>query len=93
MFVEFFGGDRLGGEVVSYRPDSGNPYEQLPPHLIVKPLTEIHPPEDPLSGDIRITMEWIRRVVWQRRGSDEYRPGTVWLRSGGMLTFRTLRLV
>ena len=91
MFVEFFGGDRLAGEVTSFRPDSGNPYEQLPPHLVVKPVSEVQPPDDPQSAEIRVTTEWARRVVWQRVASDDYRPGTVWLRTGGMLTYRSLR--
>ena len=90
-FVEFFGGDRLGGEVVGFRPDSGNPYEQQPAHLIVNPLAELQPPDDPLQSEIRVGIEFVRRVVWQRRGTEDYRPGTVWLRSGGMLTFRSLR--
>jgi hypothetical protein len=91
MFVEFFGGDRLVGEVESFRSNSGSPYEQLPPHLIVRPVAEVQPPDDPQSSDVRVTTDWLRRVVWQRRGTDEYRPGTVWLRNGGMQTFRTLR--
>ncbi len=91
MFVEFFGGDRIAGDVVSFRPDSGTPYEQLPAHLVVKPISEVQPPDDPQLGEVRVTTEWIRRVVWQRVANEDYRPGTVWLRSGGMLTYRTLR--
>ena len=91
MFVDFFGGDRLAGEVVSFRQDSGNPYEHLPAHLVVKPVSEVQPPDDPQLAEVRVTTEWVRRVVWQRVASEDYRPGTVWLRNGGMLTFRTLR--
>ena len=91
MFVEFFGGDRLAGEVVSFRPDSGTPYEHLPAHLVVKPVSEVQPPDDPLLSEVRVTTEWVRRVVWQRVANEDYRPGTVWLRSGAMLTYRTLR--
>ena len=82
MFVEFFGGDRLSGEVVSFRADSGLAYEQQPAHLIVKPFLEVQPPDDPLSGELRVATEWLRRVVWQRVAREEYRPGTVWLRNG-----------
>ncbi len=91
MFVEFFGGDRLSGEVVSFRADSGLAYEQLPAHLIVKPVAEVQPPDDPQAGEMRVTTEWLRRVVWQRVAREEYRPGTVWLRNGAMLTYRSLR--
>lgn len=91
MFVEFFGGDRLAGEVTSFRPDSGNPYEHLPAHLVVKPVLDVQPPDVPLLTEVRVTTEWVRRVVWQRVANEDYRPGTVWLRNGGMLSYRTLR--
>ncbi len=91
MFVEFFGGDRLAGEVIAFQPDSGNSYEFRPAHLVVRPLAEMQPPDDPQQGDVRVGLEWLRRVVWQRSASEEYRPGTVWLRSGGVQSFRTLR--
>lgn len=91
MYVEFQVGDRLAGEVVSFRPDSGNSYEHEPAHLVLRPLAEFQPPDDPQQGEIRLGIEWLRRVVWQRAATDEYRPGTAWLRSGGMQAFRTLR--
>ncbi len=91
MFVEFQGGDRLAGEVVSFRPDSGNSYEHQPAHLVIRPLAELQPPDDLQQGQIRVGVEWLRRVVWQRSAAEEYRPGTAWLRSGGMHTYRTLR--
>lgn len=90
-FVEFFGGDRLAGEVVSFRPESSLTFEQQPAHLVVQPLSDVQPPDDPQSGEVRVTTEWLRRVVWQRVAREEYRPGTVWLRNGGMLTYRSLR--
>ena len=91
MYVEFQGGDRIAGEVVSYRGDSGNSYEVLPAHLIVRPPVDLQPPDDPQLGDVRVSTEWLRRVVWQRSAADEYRPGTVWLRSGALQPFRTMR--
>ena len=91
MFVEFQGGDRLAGEVVSFRPDSGNSFEHQPAHLVIRPTAELQPPDDPQQGEIRIGIDWIRRVVWHRSALEEYRPGTVWLRSGGIQAFRTLR--
>ncbi len=91
MFVEFQGGDRLAGEVVSFRPDSGSSFEHQPAHLVIRPEAELQPPEDSQQGEIRIGMEWIRRVVWHRLAVEEYRPGTVWLRNGGIQPFRTLR--
>lgn len=91
MYVEFQGGDRLAGEVVEFRSDSGNTYEHIPAYLMVRPVVDLQPPEDPQLGDIRVSLDWVRRVVWQKVATDEYRPGTVWLRNGAMQSFRTLR--
>jgi len=91
MAVEFHGGDRLVGEVVAFVPDSGLSYEQRPAHLVVRPLSELQPPEDPQLSEVRVNLDWLRRVIWQRSAAEEYRPGTAWLRSGGMYTYRTLR--
>lgn len=91
MYIEFHGGDRLVGEVVSYHADSGNTYEHVPAHLLVRPLVDLQPPEDAQLGEVRVGLDWLRRVVWQKATSEEYRPGTVWLRNGAMQTFRTLR--
>ena len=91
MFVEFQGGDRLAGEVISFEAETVNTYEFVPAHLVIRPASELQPPEDPQSGVIRVGMDWIRRVVWQPSTTESYRPGTIWLRTGGMLTFRTLR--
>lgn len=91
MFVEFQGGDRLAGEVTSFQDETGNSFEYRPAHLIVQPVAENFPPEDPQQTDVRVSLDWLRRVVWQKSAADEYRPGTAWLRSGAMQTFRTLR--
>ncbi|MBS0206067.1 MAG: hypothetical protein JSS49_24505 [Planctomycetes bacterium] len=91
MYVEFQGGDRLAGEVTAFQPDSGNTYEHQPAHLLISPLAELQPHDDPQQGVLRVGIDWLRRVVWQRSAIDDYRPNTVWLRSGAMQTFRTLR--
>lgn len=91
MFVEFQGGDRLAGEVASFQPDSGNSYDHQPAHLVVRPVSELQPHDDPQQGDLRVGIDWLRRVVWQRSAVEDYRPNTVWLRSGAMQSFRTLR--
>lgn len=91
MYVEFVGLDRLAGEVVGYSDGHETPYETQPPHLIVRPVAEVQPPDVVVPSDVRVTTDWLRRVVWEQMGTDEYRPGTIWLRSGTSLTFRTLR--
>jgi len=90
-YVEFTGGDRLAGTVVGVQTGLEDPYDQRPPHLLVKPTAELHYPDDKLAGDLRVGIEWVRRIVWEHAGSDEYRPGTVVLRDGGSFPFRTLR--
>jgi len=90
-YVEFQGGDRLAGEVVSWQPESGLAFYQQPAHLVVRPQSEIHPPDEPQLTQVRIGLDWLRRVVWQKGPAEDYRPGTVWLRNGGSQSFRTLR--
>jgi hypothetical protein len=91
MFIEFHGGDRLAGEVQGYRPGSGSPYEQLPPHLIVRTESEWQPPEDRQAATIRVLTESVRRVVFEARPRDDWQPGHVFLRNGGQLAFHSLR--
>lgn len=90
-YVEFAGGDRLAGEVVGYTDGRENPYETRPPSLIVRCAADIHPPEVPTSSELRVTTQWVQRVVWEHVGSEEHRPATVWLRTGTSLSFRSLR--
>lgn len=90
-YVEFAGGDRLAGVMCGVQTGQENPYDQRPPHLLVRPTADLHYPDDKFPSDIRVISQWVQRIVWQRGGSDEYRPGTAFLRKGGTLTFRSLR--
>uniref|UniRef100_A0A7C2K048 Glycosyl hydrolase family 98 putative carbohydrate-binding module domain-containing protein n=1 Tax=Schlesneria paludicola TaxID=360056 RepID=A0A7C2K048_9PLAN len=91
MFVEFQTGDRVAGEVQGYRAAPDSLYEQLPPHLLVRPATELQPPDEQQPAAIRVAVDAVRRVVWERRGRDDWDPGHVFLRNGGRLAFRSLR--
>ena len=91
MFVEFEGGDRLAGEVISYFEGRENPYETKPPYLVIRPIAEFQPPDVNQPAQLRVTTEWVRRIVWERTATEEYRPGTLWLRTGVSLAFRSLR--
>jgi hypothetical protein len=91
MYVEFEGGDRLAGEVLSYRDGRENPYESQPPHLVVRPLAEVQPPDVTRPAELRVTLEWVRRIVWEPVSTAEYRPGTAWLRTGTSMSFRSFR--
>ncbi len=90
-FVEFAGGDRLSGTVIGIQTGQENPYDQRPPHLVVKPQADLHFPDDKIPSDLRVSTEWVQRIVWQRGGSDDYRPQTAVLRNGGSVSYRTLR--
>lgn len=91
MFVDFEGGDRLAGEVVAYFDGRENPYEIQPAHFIVQPVLDVQPPDVTRPAELRVTSEWVRRIVWERVATEEYRPGTVWLRTGASIAFRSLR--
>ena len=90
-FVEFEGGDRLPGEVVGFQTGRESPFEAQPPHLLVRPSSELQPPDDPESGVVRVTVDGLRRVAWDHRPLEDYSPSTAFLRHGGELTFRSLR--
>lgn len=88
-YVEFASGDRIPGIVVTARDGSQGRVERLPPHLVIKPELSFSPTDSP-DDVVRVTSEWVQRVVWQKAVSD-YRPGTLFLRDGRALTFRSLR--
>ena len=90
-YVEFEGGDRLAGEVVAYFEGRENPYETKPPFLVVKPVLEVQPPDVNIPAELRVTTEWVRKIVWEHVGSEDLQPGTVWLRTGASITYRSLR--
>ena len=89
--VELFGGDRLPGRVLEY--SSGNPatLDHEPPHLVVRPDFSIDPPNAPVREQVRVSLPAIRRVIWQRRTSDSYTPGTLYYLDGRETPFRSCR--
>ncbi len=91
-FVELFSGDRLPGVALEYRGQAQNSPEQDFPHWLVRPATPLRPPRSLDEPVIRVVARFVRRVVWQRRSSDRYRPGTVFLLDGSSLAFRSARL-
>jgi hypothetical protein len=90
-YVEFTGGDRLAGTVVGVQTGQENPYDQRPPHLLVRPAADLHDPDDKMPSELRVGTEWVRRIVWRHRGRDEYRPATALLRNGGAVAYRAVR--
>lgn len=90
-FVELFSGDRLPGETLAYRGQAEQSPEQNFPHWLVRPSTALRPPQSLGEPVIRVVARFVRRVVWQRRSSDRYRPGTAFLRDGSSIAFRSAR--
>ena len=90
-FVEFFGGDRLPGEVVEFRTGQESEFLTWPKHLIVNPTVPLHSPRVPQNAPVRVRTRWIKRVVWEPRTLDFYQPSTVFLKDGRQIGFRSLR--
>ena len=91
-YVELHGGDRFPGNVIDYRSGQEQPFEALPPHLVVRSAQTFEPPENRPVAEIRVDLSWVRRIVWQRRGRQAYQPGTAFYRDGRSVSFRAVRL-
>ena len=89
-YVELIGHDIIAGEVTAYSDGWDSPFEKSPPHLIVRKA-------DDLSTDgesvLRIALVHIRKIVWHRVASQQHEPGTIALRDGQTVKFRTLRWI
>jgi hypothetical protein len=90
-FVEMVGGDRFPGRVLEYSDGTASYDERLAAHLIVKPEIGVDYPDQIARSVVRVLASALRRVVWQRRGSDRYQPGTLFYVDGRQTPFRTLR--
>jgi hypothetical protein len=90
-FVEFFGGDRLPGRVLEYRTGQESLYRKSPACLVVAPGAGVDWPESKRQGGLPVVTRWLRRVVWQAREDDRYRPGTLFYLNGRQIEFRGLR--
>ncbi|MGE0607980.1 MAG: hypothetical protein AB7O62_12870 [Pirellulales bacterium] len=91
VFVDFWLGDRLTGRVTGYRPATAGPYAALPSRLVVEPEGNDTAFDQERAAPLEVLTRYVRRVVWQRRSSDEYEPGTVFYRDGRQVKFRSLR--
>jgi NPCBM/NEW2 domain len=90
-FVELFGGDRMPGRVVEYRSGQESLHRKTPPALVVIPEAAIDWPETRRFGGLPVTARFVRRVVWQKRDDDRYRPGTLFYADGRQVEYRSLR--
>lgn len=89
-WIEFVGGDRLPGRVVGYNDGAESPRERLAPHLIVVPYGPLDLPDTPARAHARVSLPWLRRIVWQRV-AESYQPRTLFFPDGRRLEFRSLR--
>lgn len=90
-FVEFLTGDRLPGTVIGYDDGRSRPYDGVTPHLLVRPATSLQPPSPVADPVARVSLRYVRRVVWQRREIETFQPATVFYRDGRSATFRAIR--
>jgi hypothetical protein len=96
MYVEFCGEDRLPGEVVSLGTGVEQPFDQVGPHFLVRPLSELRSADLLAAGVsatelIRVRLDDVQTVVWQRVSPAGHHPGQVFLRDGGAVAFKSLR--
>jgi hypothetical protein len=89
-FVEFLGGDRLPGIVIGSSTGTEQKYQRLPPHLLLD-RQAWNFPSAPTPTPLRVLTRWIRRVVWQRRSTDKFEPGTLFYQDGRRISFRAVR--
>src|SRR5688572_7246659 len=91
QFVEHVGGDRFPCRVIEYASGADNPYDRQLRHLVVEPSISVHWPDLRQRKSLRILTRWLRRVVWEARGTERYQPGTLFHRDGRQLSYRAVR--
>lgn len=88
--VEFFGGDRLPGTVLRYVARDETAHGEAASCLVVKPVVPLASP-DSSREEVRISLRWVRRIIWQVSGSPKpYQPMTAFLRDGRQFAFRSI---
>jgi hypothetical protein len=92
-YVEMFGGDRLPCRVIDYQRAETWTYESLGEYLIVEPLIQVDFPGRPTTPFLRISTEWLKRVVFDEKAGvpSAWHPGTVFLHDGSRISFRVVR--
>ena len=87
-YVELIGHDTISGEVTDYSDGLETPFEKLPPHLVLRKTGDLSANHDSV---LRITLDHIRKIVWHRNARQQDEPGTIALRDGLTVKYRTLR--
>ena len=90
-YIEFVGSDCLPCHVIGCGATSTLESGELPAHLIVEPTVMLTWPEGTQTSHLRVLTRWLQRIVWERRSSDQYEPGTLYFKDGRQLAFRSIR--
>jgi hypothetical protein len=88
--IELAGGDCLPGRVVGFSDGTQAPDRRLTPHLTVAVSMPVDWPDGPSRSNVRVTLPWLKRIVWQRV-ANRYQPRTLFFADGRQLTFRSVR--
>jgi hypothetical protein len=88
--IELAGGDCLPGRVIGYSDGSEAANRRLPPHVTVAATTPVDWPDGPSRPHLRVTLPWLKRIVWQRI-AHRYQPRTLFLADGRQVAFRSVR--
>lgn len=90
--IEFHGGDSLPGRVISLERRPEGEFDYPIDQLLVEPaLAWDHPEQGQNVRRLRVTLPWLRKIVWEPRGSANYQPSTAFLVDGRQISFRSLR--
>ncbi len=90
-FIEIFGGDCMPGRLMSVGSSSSLEEGKLLSYLVFEPSVGINWWDGPQRSRIRVASRWLRRIVWERRSSDQYQPATLYYKDGRQLSFRSIR--
>jgi hypothetical protein len=89
-YIEFFGGDRLPGRLVTCQGSGDRSLAAGPPAAVVEVAVGIDPPGLVPRQSVRVLIEPIQRVVWEASDKRRLEPGNLFRRDGGRIAFRAI---
>lgn len=92
MYVEFYGGDLLPGEVVDVHHQTG-PWDTQGECLLVRAHVSWNAQVQPSRLLMRVLPGWVKRIVWQPQTNHRYQAGTLFYRDGRRVAFRSAHLM
>jgi hypothetical protein len=88
--IELVGGDCLPGRVIGSSDGTQAPHRRVVPHVTVAVSMPVDWPGGPSRSNVRVTLPWLKRIVWQRV-TNRYQPRTLFFPDGRQLSFRSVR--